>query len=365
MTVRIVTQLPFADYLAHPALGSGSIVTMLRDPFEYWGRYIQGWERASTSAQDLGRIRHTMMLEGPSVFAQRYCVAPDPDDYDALRTMDDYRAALLEIDPDAKKSGTKADVRERLEAAGFDGDFWEDLEPRLIAGRETLSAEIYDEMQRAHDVLEATGIRRGLFGEGWPEVTVFWERGGFACKARLDWFRLINGALAEVDLKTYSNPLGKTSDQIAAHALMYSRYGIQRQWYLQALYAIRDAGSVKVEAGEQTPKAQHQAAEIADAVAAARRDHPKLFPRSIMLFQRTGPIPTPIIRDYADLDVTGAPCRYARRDREDISHALKMLAYYRDEWPDGVPWGQDFRMGIRQYDDTDFAPYYLGDEMEA
>lgn len=357
MTATIVLGMPEDEYHAVDALSSSRIKDFLRDPFEYWAKHEMGWARNTTDAQAAGNARHCMMLEGPEAFAARYASPLDPLDCPgALVSASDYKAACREHG--LPVGGTKADLRGRLVSFDAEVEFFDDLAEQHMGERIQVSADLVAELERAREVLELCGAA-SLFTGGFPEASIFWtethRKKEYPCKARVDYLKVIDGALCDIDLKTFSNPLGKTSAQIVAHALMYNRNGIQRAWYLRGLKAVRN-GPVEVENRLDADRAAELEAALAEADA-----QPGLFPRSLMVFQEAGPIPTLIIREYKVIDEALGPTRYARRDHDDIQYVIEAIHQFREKGGTR-PWGYDLRAGLKSYDDTDFPPFYLSDE---
>lgn len=346
MTCEVIFDMPAEEYHAIDAMSASAIHAFLRSPFEFYARYVRGWEPPPNKAMTTGTLYHAANVEG--AFSERYCVAPDPKDFPgALTDTASYQAACKERG--LKAGGTKAEMKARL--LEFDPAllFWDDVLEEQRAGRVMVEADQAAEMWRAMGVMSDTGLL-SLFDNGAPEVTILWDDDtyGVKAKARIDYLRVLHGRLTEIDYKTFSNSAGKDIDTIIAHKLMYDRIGLQRAWYLRALDRVLASGSAL----------RHLTARFDATLATDGSGEP----RSILVFQQTGPIPTPAVREYVRRDHAQRTTRYYSRDITDIDYALDRIDYWRTHFGDATPWGYLRDDGIKALDDADFPAFYLTPE---
>lgn len=150
--MTIERNLPFPDYLAHPAFGSSDLRNFARLPALCdWHRRNRG---TGTDATALGTAAHCLILT-PTLFADTYQVKP------AGMTF-------------ASKEG-KA-WRDEKRAAGYQDD-------NLLSQAEM---EQVDTIARAFEQkrIAAKSLRDAVAAE----ASVFWTQDGLKCKARPDWF---------------------------------------------------------------------------------------------------------------------------------------------------------------------------------
>lgn len=235
--------MPMSEYLAAPRLNASGIKQLLVHPLHYWAK--TPWLNPDYEPEEdspftaLGTAYHCRIVEGKAAFADRYAEALDPDAFpDALRTADDIKAALLVADPEAKKSGKKEDLANRLRAANPHAQIWDDLlsmHGSLHKGRTLLSHKSIRNIEIRARMIEAHPDLAKAFTGGCPEVTVFWTEDGVPMKARLDYLK----PRAVVDLKTFGNPLEKPVDRAIVSEIATRKYFVQAA--LQMMAAERAA----------------------------------------------------------------------------------------------------------------------------
>jgi hypothetical protein len=235
--------LPFDEYLADPALDFTGMKRLLISPLTYWvnSRMNPDFEDCPTEAMVTGKAFHARILEGAETFAQHYAVLPDKADYpNALDGAAELRAKCAELE--LKKGGTIADLCVRIHEAAPKLELWPiiDYGFRFENKDKTfLKPDVGRQIERLAGLVEAHPSAAKAFTGGFAEVSVFWTDGktGVRLKARLDYLK----RRAVVDLKTFSNPLGKPLDVAIAHAVAYGRYHMQAVIYSEAAATLREA----------------------------------------------------------------------------------------------------------------------------
>lgn len=235
--------LPEADYHAIPALSSSGMKWLAISPMDFWARcrWLNPAYEADddTEAQELGSAYHARILEGRDVFYQRYAAALDAEDFpDALRTVEQIRDALRERE--MKVSGNKGELVERLLDADPSIDIWDAMvedHAERHRGKTMISARAVSRIEIAAAMIERHPDLSRCFQGGAAELTVVWHdpETGTPCKARLDYVK----ARMVCDLKTFSNPLGKTIDNAIYGAIAARGYHVQAAHYLSAVPFIR------------------------------------------------------------------------------------------------------------------------------
>jgi hypothetical protein len=189
----IVRGMPFPEYLAHPALGSGAIRQYLQSPAHY-RHYLQTRGEPPTPAMLLGSAIHCAVLE-PREFNARYVKA---------------------IDMDRRTKAGKAEWLEFVERN---------------QGKVVLTSEQYDTAWAVRDTLLAMPEYRAVSngGIGDVEVSAFWTdpETGLELKARAD---SLDGMATCIDLKSAAD----ASPHGFAGAIARYRYHIQAAMYLEA-----------------------------------------------------------------------------------------------------------------------------------
>lgn len=181
---QIIREMSAAEYHADHTRISKHGLDLIRRAPALLDNHRRTPAKPQTAAMRLGSLVHLAVLE-PDVFRDAVTEKPDID-----RRTKDGKAAY-------------ADLEARF---------------RYIIDADELSA--IRGMQEA-----ARSVSRGLFIESKNEVTIHWERGGVACKSRLD---AVKGDVV-VDLKTCADASTFQRDAIKF------RYHVQAAFYLDAL----------------------------------------------------------------------------------------------------------------------------------
>ena len=221
-----------SQYHAIPALSSSGIRDMLISPLDYWTSSVFNPDRKEheTKAMADGTAFHRRLLE-PERFAAFYAGKPSKEDYaDAIDGGEALKAECERLG--LKKSGRIMDLCERILDAEPAAELWPVIERELLAGlsgRTLLSRETMGDIERtARIVFAHQSAARALTG-GMPEVTVLWidEETGVPMKIRADYLK----TKAIIDVKTFSNSLGKPIAKAIASAVTNNRYDVQAVVY--------------------------------------------------------------------------------------------------------------------------------------
>lgn len=232
--------LPEDEYHADPALSSSGIRKLLTSPLDFWvnSPLNPGYVDEKTEAMIVGTAFHRRLLE-PARFAEMYATAPDKGDYpDAVDGAEDLRKLCADLG--VKKSGTIADLCERILEVNPDAELWPVIKAGLLKqtqGRIVLRPSVMADIERAAKIVLLHQAATRAMSGGYSEVSVFWidPESGVRLKARIDYLKV----KAIVDLKTFSNSLGKPVKSAVASAVANGGYHIQAVMYDQAVRAAK------------------------------------------------------------------------------------------------------------------------------
>jgi PDDEXK-like uncharacterized protein DUF3799 len=222
---------------------------------DYWAnsRMNPNWEEdeKETIFKAMGRAFHCRICEGEKVFGERYYVELDQGDYDC-----DWSDAYVERRPlcitvrhlrlaidglGGKPKGT--------EKAGLIGQLV-DLDPRwpiwdLLThdhaeandGKTPISAKTHRRIEIANRMITAHPDLKEAFSDGYAEVSLFWfcPRTGVPMKCRIDYLKLN----AFIDLKTFSNPMGKPVQRAVDSAISNGKHFIPVVVYQEGIAAVK------------------------------------------------------------------------------------------------------------------------------
>jgi hypothetical protein len=229
--------LPEDDYHAQQRLSNSGIKWLQVSTLDFWHRSWMNpdYEYPTTKFMDEGNAWHKRILEGPDAFYNEYAAALDPADYPGvLITMDDLKGRLRGLGE--KVGGSKADLIDRLIRADPEAPIWDvavDLHALEHKGKKLVPADLIDTIEKQAAMIEKHPDISRCFSGGMPEVTVLWtdSESGVPMKARLDYVK----PRADIDLKTFSNPLGKPIDRAIATAMAGGKYHVQCAVYSEAM----------------------------------------------------------------------------------------------------------------------------------
>lgn len=259
--------MPEEVYHSIHACSASGIKNLSVSSMDYWAMSLLNQEREEKPPKDsgdltprqLGQAYHCFIVEGESVFNERYAVAMD-------------REAWRE---EAKKHGkelcvTIADIRVAIDAAGAKPkgtakdaliDQLLDLDPdafvwdRMVAthlevnkGKTMITPKLYRRIVIANAMITNDPQLKDAFSGGHAEVSIFWydEQTGVPMKARLDYLKMNH----LIDLKSFSNSQGKPIQRAIDMAIGNQKYFIPVVVYLEAIAAAKEL--VKASKGKGT-----------------------------------------------------------------------------------------------------------------
>lgn len=278
--------IPDEDYHAIPALSASGIKNLLISPMEFWAN---SWmnpdkEESDSSAMVAGKAYHKRILEGKDAFWGAYCRAFDKKEHEALDSADDMKEVLKEMN--LSQSGTKAAMRSRLLDNGFKGLFMDDLAKAYEdenKGKTPLPDKLIKQIEIAAYMIGKDPAAVSCFKGGYPEVTIIWTANGVPMKARFDYLK----TKAVCDLKTFSNPQGKSIYNALGAAMASRKYHIQAAVYLEADRQARKFAAQGKVFGEPEPEWIKAYADY--------KDEAGFF----FVFQQTGHAPITRVREFS------------------------------------------------------------------
>ncbi len=230
----VYLNLPHADYLSDPALGSSGLKELAYNPALYWfnsplnPHYVPD---CSTKAQVVGTAFHTMALEGPKAFHDRFIMEPGPA---YMRTVAELNFFLTERE--AKQQKLKADAIKAVLALDPAAKIYDvAVAAATDAGKQILKEDDYVRIVRASEAILANpALAPAIAGEGRSEVSVFWteEVDGVPIRLKARFDRLKPRAV--IDLKSTRPTFGRSFDQECRRAIVNYRYDLQAYHYLKA-----------------------------------------------------------------------------------------------------------------------------------
>lgn len=194
--MNIVSEMPSADYHAHPAVSKSVLDRIARSPL-HARAYLDGAREEPTAAMNFGTALHCAVLE-PARFASAYAV------FDGDRRT---------------KAGKEA------------------YEVLLASGTAIISAAESDAINAMALAIRQHAVASHLLdaAHGVAETSVFWSHPetGLECKCRPDWWLPQDGVV--VDLKTCED----ASPAAFARSVAGYRYHVQAAHYLAGTQAKR------------------------------------------------------------------------------------------------------------------------------
>lgn len=203
----IYMALEAAKYHADPALGSGDVRRLARNPTSYWWTSAMNPNKPKdkdTPARIRGRAMHEFVLESEALFKGNYMRGPYTDE-------DDYTTAeKTALTKDAKKKAAEAH-------------------------KVLIKADDYDRIIIASAMITKNPELKTVFAGGYPEVSVFWTHDGVRRKCRLDYLK--TGGIG--DLKSITNMMDLPFDECCLMAFKRQRMDVQAYHYFQGRAAMR------------------------------------------------------------------------------------------------------------------------------
>ena len=172
---------------------------------------------------------------------------------DALDTDDDLKA-WLEENGLPKTGKRKAERIDRIRFSGIPVTLWDDLaaeHAEQTAGKVLVSVEEMGHLERMAEVVQSSAHARKSLNSGLSEVSFFVRdpSTGVMLKARMDWVRHTH----TVDLKTFSNSRGKSTERAIFDALFYEGYYAQAVFY----HYVREIARLKLAASKIQVYGEH------------------------------------------------------------------------------------------------------------
>lgn len=240
----IYFDMSFEEYLAAPAVGSGSLKEVLSDPLRFWTRSWMNPHKPEEEEKDhhlYGHAFHCRILEGPDEFEARYYVEPDKADFkDLIETDSALRAAIAEFEC-KPVSGNKPERVAQLIDLWPEAPVWDHIvaqAARDAGDRQALKAEWARRFEAAAEAIENNPAILPLVSEGYSEVSLFWHcpTTGIPKKARFDRLHIGGG----VDVKTFANSQERSAKRAIPKEIADRRYPFQPSHYLEGAQVVRD-----------------------------------------------------------------------------------------------------------------------------
>jgi PDDEXK-like domain of unknown function (DUF3799) len=221
------------DYHNGPGISNTGLTLLARSPLHYWSEYIDPnrTTRKETPALRLGTAIHCALLE-PDRFESDYVRQPKPEDFpEALVDANDYKEACKKFG--CPVSGTKPELRKRLESAGASVEFFEDIEAKITAGKLVLSLE---ESRTCHQISESVRSHptaKSLFASGVRESSIYWTDAetGVLCRCRPDWWNMDGDIVTDIKSTIDASPDGFQRTMVS------HRYWVNAAFYWDGIHA--------------------------------------------------------------------------------------------------------------------------------
>lgn len=220
------------DYFAVTALSNSGMRDLMVSPLRYWWKHVNPSPPLDEPSDEMifGKALHCAVLELDD-FDKRYAVRISAEDYPGcLVTIEDLRNHLkgIGVTPEGTR---KADVIAQVQGSSPNAPIYDVLvAERAVAtqGKTLIKKVDWQRLLRCSKALLQEPVVEQLLKEGNPEVPMFVKDAdtGVQLKAKMDWVT----PNATVDIKTFSQKLGKSIDRSVADAIWYEGY--HRQAYL-------------------------------------------------------------------------------------------------------------------------------------
>lgn len=240
--------LPEEEYFEANALGYSDLKLLARSPADWWWQSPHNPLRKPPQDSDgkrFGSALHCAILMGMEAYAAAYFVRPDAPP-DAIKTVDEIKAALDERGADYKKSANKDVLIETLRAAAPDAviyDQWIEEQRQSQGDRQEISADWDRAIRMMHEIVRQHPDLKRAFSGGEPEVSVFWTRDDVQMRARFDYLK----PQGVMDLKSIANWRAKDFRSACIDDMRRYSYGMQGAHYCDArLEAARLIGEGRV-----------------------------------------------------------------------------------------------------------------------
>ena len=345
--------MPEEEYHADRSLSASGIKDLQVSPLTFWMRSRFNPNRTDDSSEpkERGKAFHARLLEGEEVFAERYAIQPQIEDYpDAIDGGEDLKARCRELG--LPVSGTIAKLCERIGDADPDAVLW----PVLMAsfhgnavaeGKTVIKRKLADEIERQVRIVEMhPGTEKALRG-GYCEVSIFWrdEETGVPMKSRVDYLK----ARAAVELKTFSNPFGKPIDAAVASAVANNKYAVDAVVRLEAVEVAKAQyrkHGMSIVHGEVPARWMTAFAEPA----------PHAF---VFLFLEAGDVPNVRAREFRQRERDGAKDQnlYWMRGHAMFRQGIQTFRQCLEHYGPDLPWVDP--QPLRAFNDAEFPVWSL------
>lgn len=226
-TVTMLEQMPAAEYHAMPGLSSSGMKDLEVSTLRFWHKHVNPnrSEPEETAFTAFGSALHCAVLESTEAFRARYACELDENDFKGvLVTVDDVKGWLKDKGQ-IPKGKVKADFVAQAQAID---PHWPILDVLTAqhelqnAGKTIFKVQDWDRLAGCTQSLLNEPRILEILKEGRSEVSLTREdpETGVLLKGRLDWMH----PKLTLDVKTFSQKLGKTIDQSINSAITYERY---------------------------------------------------------------------------------------------------------------------------------------------
>jgi len=345
--------MPEDEYHEDPSLSASGIKDVHVSPLTFWMHSPFNAARTDdpSEAKERGKAFHARLLEGIDAFSERYAVAPQIADYpDAIDGGEALKARCKDLG--LPVGGSIAKLCERIREADSSAVLWPEImlnfqEEAVAAGKTIIKQRLADDIQRQARIVEMhPGTEKALRG-GYCEVSIFYidKETGVPMKARIDYLKV----RAAVELKTFTNPFGKTVDAAVSGTVANNKYFVDA---VVRLDAIEAAKAMLNKLGGKIVFGNPPSTEWLKAFAAPG---PHTF---VFMFLETGDVPNVRVREFKQ--------REAARGDENLywakGHAMfrQAVTKYREcleHYGTDTPWIDP--QPIRPFLDADFPLWAL------
>lgn len=219
-----------SEYHSAQALSASGMKSLAISPLHFYHRHIARSSNEDTAAMRLGRLVHCRLLEAHR-FSGVYAPAFTPGEEAVLDTMDDMRKWLADrgLSCSARRKSELIERIVMIDPGVKILELQEKKHQEAHAGKELLSRGDLDMVEGIAAAVAADPAATSLLQGGVAELSFFIREPatGVMLKARMDLVR----PDTIVDIKTFSNSLGKPIDQAVATAIYYQHYNRQAVFY--------------------------------------------------------------------------------------------------------------------------------------
>jgi len=248
--------MPEAEYHSIHACSASGLTHLSVSSMDYWAMSTLNQERedeaekadGKLTPRQLGQAYHAFIVEGAAAFEKRFVLALDKDearfaakakDRPLCVTIADIRSAIEALDVKPKGTSKDALIEQLLELdpGAFIWDRMLSQYGRDHAGKTFISHKLFRRISIAKLMIEGDPQLKDAFHGGHAEVSIFWfcPTTGAPMKARLDYIKMN----ALVDLKSFSNMMGKPVQRAIDMAISNRKYFVPVVVYPEAIAAAK------------------------------------------------------------------------------------------------------------------------------